>query len=181
MGSLINSLVSKGATEHSIKIIKKAHKDTTKKQYQGTWKKFMSFLDTENIPHNKVNIYIVMNFLAFQHIEKGLKYRTIASYKSALVQPLYEQFGIKLDDSSLEFFMKGVFNLDPPRPAPMATWSLESLLGFLVSDHFEPLHNMSFNIVSNKFLCLILLATGRRIDEIGHLAQKMDLQLGANL
>ena len=177
MDSLISSLVGKGVDERSIGVIKHAHKPSTLKQYQGTWRKFMTFLDTELIPHNKVDIYVVMNFLAFQHVEKGLKYRTIAAYKSALAHPLYENFKLKLDDSSLEFFMKGVFNLDPPRPAPMAEWSLDSLLGFLVSDQFEPLHSMSFSIVTKKFLCLLLLATGRRIDEIGHLAQRYDFAM----
>ena len=178
LDSLISSLASKGVNNRSIEIIKHAHKPSTMRQYQGTWKKFMSFLDAEQITHEKVDIYVVMNFLAFQHTVKGLKYRTIASYKSALVQPLYENFGFQLDDFSLEFFMKGVFNLDPPKPAPMAGWSLDSLLSFLVSDHFEPLHSKSVSIVTKKFLCLLLLATGRRIDEVGHLAQRFDYAPG---
>ena len=181
MGSLINSVVSKGASQTAVKVLEHANKASTKHQYQGTWRKFMSFLESEHIPHDKVDIYIVMNFLAHQHVNLGLKYRTIASYKCALAQPLYETFNIKLDDTSLEFFMKGVFNLDPPKPAPMAVWSLDSLLAFLVSSHFEPLHLMSLRVVTQKFLCLLLLATGRRIDEIGNLAQRFDFGIGGKL
>ena len=177
MGSLISSLVGKGANDDSIQVLKHAHKPSTLKQYQGTWRKFISFLEAEHISHDKVDLYVVMNFLASQHLGKGLKYRTIATYKCALAQPLYETFNLRLDDSSLEFFMRGVFNLDPPKPAPMAEWSLNSLLVFLVSNHFEPLHSMSLGVVSQKFLCLLLLATGRRIDEIAHLAQRYDFSL----
>ena len=178
MGSLISSVVNKGASQTAVKVLEHANKESTKHQYQGTWKKFISFLDSEHIPHEKVDIYIVMNFLAHQHVNLGLKYRTIASYKCALAQPLYETFNIRLDDTSMEFFMKGVFNLDPPKPAPMAVWSLDSLLNFLVSSHFEPLHLMSLRVVTQKFLCLLLLATGRRIDEIGNLAQRYDFAIG---
>ena len=177
MDTLINSLLRKGANENSINIIKNSHKPSTLKQYQGVWKKFVSFLTLEKIPHNKVNVYVVMNFLAYQHIVMGLAYRTITTYKCALVQPLYENLNIRLDVSSMEFFMRGIFNLNPPKPAPMAEWSLDSLLLFLVGDHFEPLHSMSINVITNKFLCLLLLATGRRIDEIGHLSQKHDFSL----
>ena len=178
LDSLISSLVEKGANESSIKVIKHAHKPSTMKQYEGTWKKFMEFLSMEDIQHDKVDVYVVMNFLAYQHVVKGLKFRTITTYKSALAQPLFEQFNLRLDNASLDFFMKGVFNLDPPKPAPMAEWSLDSLLSFLVSEHFEPLHSMSLSVVSRKFLCLLLLATGRRIDEIGNLAQRYDFAVG---
>ena len=178
MGSLISSVVNKGASQTAVKVLEHANKDSTKHQYQGTWKKFISFLESEHIPHDKVDIYIVMNFLAHQHVNLGLKYRTIASYKCALAQPLYETFNIRLDNCSLEFFMKGVFNLDPPKPAPMAVWSLDALLTFLVSSHFEPLHLMSLRVITQKFLCLLLLATGRRIDEIGNLSQRYDFGIG---
>ena len=66
-----------------------------------------------------------------------------------------------------------MFNADPPqKSSPMPLWSLNDLLDYLNCDIFEPLFNKSFDIITQKLLCLLLLATGRRIDEVGHLSRK---------
>ncbi len=53
----------------------------------------------------------------------------------------------------------------------MPTWFLGTLLDFLVSEHFEPLHSKGLLLVTQKTLCLLLLASGRRIDEVAHLSK----------
>ena len=53
----------------------------------------------------------------------------------------------------------------------MAEWSLNHLLSYLSTDQFEPLADKSLDTITRKVLCLTLLATGRRIDEIAHLSQ----------
>ena len=55
-----------------------------------------------------------MNFLSHQFIHFGRAYRTVAAYKCALAHPLWTNFGIPLGDASLDVYMRGIFNLDPP-------------------------------------------------------------------
>ena len=163
--------VSRGLSDDSAGIVRNAHRGSTQRNYQAVWNKFLGFLAINKIPHKDVSVYVVMNFLSHQFIHFGRAYRTVAAYKCALAHPLWTNFGIPLGDASLDLFMRGIFNLDPPRPAPMPTWSLDTLLEFLLCDHFEPLHSKDLLRVTQKTLCLLLLATGRRIDEIAHLSK----------
>ena len=50
--------------------------------------------------------------------------------------------------------------------AAFPKWSLERLLRFLNSSVFEPLDQTSWRVIRNKLLILVLLNTGRRINEI---------------
>ena len=163
--------IREGLSADSVEIVTNAHKASTRRNYQATWSKFLDFLRSNNIPHSEVTVYVVMNFLSHQFTHFGRAYRTVASYKCALAHPLWTTFGIPLSDSSLDLFMRGVFNLAPPRPADMPSWSLDTLLAFLISDNFEPLHTKSLLLVTQKTLCLLLLASGRRIDEVAHLSK----------
>ena len=160
-----------GLSEDSVHIVQNTHRKSTQRQYQSIWKKFLLFLSQHNVSHSDVTVYVVMNFLSHQFIHLGRAYRTVAAYKCALAHPLWTNFGIPLDDPALELYMRGVFNLHPPRPADMPSWSLEMLLEFLTSEHFEPLHSKGLIPVTQKTLCLVLLASGRRIDEVAHLSK----------
>ena len=171
MDTLTKPMVAGGLTELSVRVLSVAHKPTTQHQYQGTWTKFLKFMKAELVLPTQVNEYVVMNFLADQLLVEGLKYRTVAGYKSALSLPLLKVFKLKLDDDFFEFFMRGAFNLDPPKSAPMPLWSLEHLLSYLSSDIYEPLTSKGLRTITQKTLCLVMLATGRRIDEIGHLSR----------
>ena len=121
----------------SLNMVDLAHKESTKRQYQSIWNKFLGYLDDNVIPHNKVNIAVVMNFLAFHAVTFNRQYRTIAAYKCALDLPLKSQFGIDFDDFRMKFFMRGVFNAKPPKKcAPMPIWSLNELLEYLNCEFF---------------------------------------------
>ena len=163
--------VKQGLSEDSATIVQNTHRPSTQRQYQAIWKKFLEFLSLNRISHQDVTVYVVMNFLSHQFIHMSRAYRTVAAYKCALAHPLWTNFGIPLDDPSLDLYMRGIFNLHPPRPADMPAWSLNMLLEFLASEHFEPLYSKSLITVTQKTLCLLLLASGRRIDEIAHLSK----------
>ena len=112
------------------------------------------------------------NFLAHHIFNMKRKYRTIAKYRCALRLPLLVSLDIDINTVLSALFMRGVFNTIPPvRQAPMPAWSLNSLLSFLNSNYFEPLEKVDLFHLSLKTLCLILLATGRRIGEIAHLSR----------
>lgn len=160
-------------SEDSVNIIRNNHRKSTVRQYQCIWSKFLKFLSDNHIPHHEVSVFVVMNFLSHHFVSLNRKYRTIAAYKCALAHPLFVNFGIEFKDVRLDMYMKGVFNSNPPcASAPMPCWSLNDLLSFLASEHFEPLCSKALYTVAQKTLCLLLLATGRRIGEIAHLSKK---------
>ena len=72
----------------------------------------------------------------------------------------------------MNLLMRGIFNSKPPKRAKeMPVWSLTVLLEFLVSKEFEPLELVSSIRLTQKVLCLILLASGRRISEVTNISR----------
>ena len=67
--------------------------------------------------------------------------------------------------------MMGVWNHKPPGPRPMPRWDLSVLLRFLRSDLFEDLNDISFVLLTQKVLVLLLVASGRRLSEIANLSR----------
>ena len=169
-------------SEDSVNILRNNHREGTVRQYQSIWSKFLEFLSVNHISHQDVSVFVVMNFLSHHFVAFNRKYRTIAAYKCALAHPLFVNFGIDFKDVRLEMYMKGVFNSNPPvASAPMPVWSLNDLLAFLVSEQFEPLSSKALYTVTQKTLCLLLLASGRRIGEIAHLSKKHTYRQDGNV
>ena len=181
LATVVRGFLSDKASDDTISIIKKAHADSSLRQYQAIWGKFLDFLDTNSISHESVGIADVMNFLSFHAIHFKREYRTIAAYKCAVELPLKLVLGIDFGGTELGLFMRGLFNTKPPRRcAPMPTWYLDILFEYLNSDRFEPLGHKDITIVQQKLLVLLLLATGRRIGEVAHLSLKYESDSSAS-
>ena len=171
LASMMRPMVQAGLSDQSVEVFMRAHRPSTQKQYQMSWRKFLQFLRDKRIPHSAVTENVVINFLSHLLLSEDKAYRTILNYKCALQSPLQLNFNVDLKSPAVEFFLKGVFATAPPKSAPMASWSLDHLLSYLASEVFEPLHSKSLLEITKKTLCLVLLATGRRIDEVQHLSR----------
>ena len=172
LDALTQALRAKGFSALSLSLFAKSHKASTLRQYQSVWVKFRAFLDFNQVYHGDVNEVVVFNFLAFHVVVEKRQYRTIATYRCALKLPFFIIFNIILDGVLSDCFMRGVFNFKPPQKhAPMPSWSLNTLLAFLKSGEFEPLEEVAWRRLIQKCLCLLLLASGRRIGEIANLSK----------
>ncbi|CAL4205625.1 unnamed protein product [Meganyctiphanes norvegica] len=158
-----------GYSDAAINILLLAHKPGTTKQYQAVWTKFCAFLSMSRLTSKDVSVGVVCEFLAYHSRVYKRKYRTLATYKSALRHPVLFSCNVEINCISFELFMRGLFNLAPPsRAKEKASWSLNDLLLFLLTSQFEPLESAT--------LCstLILLASGRRIGEIANLTRNYE-------
>ena len=175
METVRRSLLGSCFSDQTISILCLAHKPSTTSQYQSVWSLFLNFLADRGLTSLDMTevscVGIVCDFLAY-HSSLGKQYRTIASYRSALRHPILFTCGVDIRSEASDLFMRGLFNFHPPvRSRPMPLWSLASLLDFLCGPPFEPLESASFRALVRKTLCLLLLATGRRIGEIAHLSR----------
>ena len=171
VGTLRGALTRGGISEEVTDTIIQAHKPSTLKQYQSVWAKFISFLAIKCCPIYEVTIGIVCDFLYLHLHQKKRKYRTIATYKCALRLPIFYAANVDIACLTVELFMRGAYNHNPPNKAKeMPVWSLNGLLSFLDTDRFEPLETAPYIYLLQKSLCLILLSSGRRIGEITNLA-----------
>ena len=165
-------LLAMGFTVDSVRLLLQAHKDGSTKQYQGVWRKFLAFLSMRQLSESDLSVGVVCDFLSYQSLTCGRLYRTISGYRSALRHPLLFAFNIEVNCIASDLFLRGVFNYKPPlKSKSMPRWSLNMLLQFLRCPLFEPIETCSFRRLSQKTLCLLLLASGRRINDIANLSR----------
>ena len=179
MDTVRKGLLSAGFDSDSSEIYLRSHTTSTTGQYQSVWSKFLEFLDSTNTPHSTVNVATVCNFLSHQAKVVGLQYRTVSGYRCALRLPILWASGLDINCFTSDQFLRGLFNFTPPvRCRPMPIWNVNVLLEFLLSDEFEPLDSVPFIRLAQKTLCLLLLASGRRIGEIASISRSHDSDRG---
>ena len=173
---LRRGLMSAGWDSASSDIFLLSHRESSTRQYQSVWTKFLSFLSVRAIDHLHLSVAVVCNFLAFQASVLHLQYRTVSGYRCALRLPLFWGCGFDVVTFASDQFLRGLFNFRPPsRAAPLPLWNVNVLLAYLQSPVFEPLDSIPPRLLLQKTLCLLLLASGRRIGEISHLSRSHSL------
>ena len=114
---------------------------------------------------------VVLDFLDYYCTGIEREYRTLSVYKCGLRHPLLWACDLDIEGVDSTYFMRGVFNYNPPQKAKeMPKWPLNQLLK-LKGREFEPLERASPIRLSQKALALILLASGRRKSEIANLSR----------
>ena len=123
-----DALVKDGFSPRAVEIILGCHKDSTIRQYQSVWDKFLSFLERENLRHDRLKLCHVLNFLSFELETHERAYRTITGYKCALELPLKIALDLEISGDRTRRFLQGCYNLSPPRKRPMPSWDLSNIL-----------------------------------------------------
>ena len=102
----------------------------------------------ENVPVNDI-----MDFLSFQFQQRYLAYQTIGIYKSCISRfyGLVEGQPVR-SLPVMSRFMKGIFELQPPKPKTKTTWSVGQIVVF--RQDMNPFGNLSLQDVSLKLAML---------------------------
>lgn len=162
----------RGFTANTLRIFNQRHAPSTSKSYQFVWELLLQFLEVRGINASNFQEKYVWQFLTYHHEVLLKKYRTLAKYRAALVEPL--KFAVGYDLNSCDFspgYMRGLFRIRPPVvSAPMPTWTLNIICSYLKSSIFEPLREKALFLVKEK-LVLLFIATGRRASEITNLGK----------
>ena len=104
----------------------------------------------------------VLSFCISLFERKKLAVNTILSYKSAFKEPLLRGFGVDVSSQDFNFLSRSFALKRPAAPARFPTWSLNSVLDFLVTQNFA----VSIPLLLEKALFLTALACGPRISEL---------------
>ena len=176
VATIRQGLIASGFDEETAEIYLKLHKKSSTRQYQSIWTKFLKFIRKNSITHQSVTVATICNFLAFEASQNRKQYRTLSAYRCALRLPILWSCKLDINCSTSEQFLRGLFNYNPPNKAsPMPLWNLNVLLEFLQSPKFEPLEHAQYSCLVQKTLCLILLASGRRISEVANISRSSQL------
>lgn len=134
--------------------------DNTYKQYNGCIRAWIDYCQNHEYDYMKASVPVIIHFLT-DIFDKGAKYGTLNSYKSALSLLLGTTL---LDDDRIKRFMKGVFRLRPAKPKYNMTWDPNIVLNYLAEKW--PNVDLDLETLSKKTLTLLALVTANRVQTL---------------
>ena len=166
MAAINRSFQSKGFSSKARKLMAASWRVGTQKDYSAKFSKFSSWCSEREIDPYSATIAQCADFLSYL-FQSGLKYRTIAGYRSMLsaILPPVEGTVVGQHPDILRL-LKGVFNTRPPEKRLVPEWDLGKVLGLLTSSQFEPIHKVSLKHLTLKSVFLAAISTFRRCGDL---------------
>ena len=148
-----------GFSDEVTNMILNSRRASTQKQYDPHIKAWESFCISQNKDAVFTTVPIILQFLISLY-HKGLSYSTINTARSAIASCVELPNGAQLgNDRDVHSFMKGIFNVKPPRQQKVATWDPEIVLTFLKNNRLNACDLLT---VGRRLATLILLVSGQR-------------------
>ena len=167
MVSLRKSLLSKGLSEDSVNLITSAQRPSTRQVYDNHWKRWSLWCEEHQVdPLNPTEVDVVNHLASLAN-----RFKVSPSYvrvRRSAISSTLSSMGLT-DFSSSPFISKavrGLSNLSVKTKKRTPDWDIRVVLAFLMSDEFEPLHQVSLRNLTWKTSFLVALATGRRASEV---------------
>ena len=158
------SYESKGFLEDSRKLLATSWRVGTQKDYAVKFNKFHSYIwcSEREIDPYKATLTEFADFLISSLFLSGLKYRTIAGYRSMLsaILPSVDNVPVGQHPHIIRL-LKGVFNSRPPQKKLVPKWDLQRVLEFLSRDLFEPLSKVHLKYLTWKAVFLVAVSMFR--------------------
>ena len=124
---------AKGFSQEVAQVMLDSCRSSTHKQYQSAWAAWCSWCHRRGL-FDPVSAHVteIVEFLVACEKDKGLSYRSLGVYRSAI--SLYHQpIGVMPVGQSADVcqLMKGFFNRNPPRPKYALTWEVDQVLLYI--------------------------------------------------
>lgn len=166
MAAVDRSFQNKGFSKDTKKLMAASWRAGTRKDYQVKFHKFHSWCSQREINPYSATLNDCIEFLTSLY-NAGLKYRTIAGYRSMLsvLLPQVDKFPIGQHPDVIRL-LKGVFNTRPPEIRLVPEWDLKQVLDSLCEAPFEPMLKASLKYITWKSVFLTAISTFRRCSDI---------------
>ncbi|XP_064476275.1 uncharacterized protein LOC135390510 [Ornithodoros turicata] len=143
----------------------------TRLVYDSCWRKWDCWCNERAVNPFSPPLTQVLNFLAHLHSDEHLAYRTINCYRSALSQTIGTCEGYPLGEHpAVSRLLRGVFNLNPPRPRYSTTWPVETVTTYIAS--LGPNNCLPLRLLTYKLAMLLALSTAGRSADLRLLSLK---------
>ena len=158
------SLQARGISGDAAKLILAAWRPGTNAVYNPAWNKWHSWCDEREIDSFCPTLANITAFLAHS-FDKGLEYRTINTYRSALsgVLPPIEGFPVGQHPLVVRL-LKRILNLRPALPRYQQAWDVNVALDFLRS--LPTNEALPLSTLSQKLALLLALTAPKRSSEL---------------
>ena len=166
MVALNRSFQNKGFSTDTRKLMEASWRPGTRRDYAAKFNKFSGWCSEREINPYTATVTQCAEFLSFL-FHSGLKYRTIAGYRSMLSVVLSPADGMPVGQHpDILRLLKGVFNSRPPEKRLMPEWDLKKVLDFLLGSLFEPISKVSLKYLTLKSVFLAAISTFRRCSDL---------------
>lgn len=142
----------------------------TKKQYAVYINKWKAFCDKKCSNYLYSDVQAILEFLSDIFFDKGAGYSVINLARSALSSfvILRDTMFTVGNHPFIQRFMKGVFQLRPPKPRYMEMWDVNLVFNFLRS--WSPAHILDLKKLTLKLCVIIALISAQRIQSLHYLS-----------
>lgn len=159
-------LQAEGFSQNARNLLSASWRDGTKKDYRSKFRRFSCWCLQHKIDPYSASLKHCANFLTCM-FEKGLKYSTIAGYRSMLSTVLAPIDKVPVGQHPYIIrLLKGVFNKRPPVRKLLPEWDLLLVLGELKKAPFEPMKDARLKFITWKTAFLIAITTFRRCSDL---------------
>lgn len=163
-------LTSQGFSPQVTNILLASRRESTKRVYGTTWKRFSSWAISKGVKPTKAKIPLILSFLQ-EGLAKGLSTNTLKRQTAAISSILGAGSGTSIaTHPHVKRFLRGVSLLNPPSIHRFPTWDLNKVLDALMHPPFEPLNSVPVRILSFKVLFLVAITSARRVSELSALS-----------
>ena len=159
-------LKTKGFSKQSRELLSASWRSGTQKDYKAKFRQFNSWCDQRKIDPYQASLKDCANYLASLY-EKGLKYRTIAGYRSMLssVLPNIDKTPVGQHPYIIRL-LKGVFNSRPSERKLLPEWDLPLVLEMFKKPPFVPMKISRLKYITWKTVFLVAITTFRRCSDL---------------
>jgi hypothetical protein len=155
------SLLQEGFSEEVLDTMQASVKKSSSRLYDRLWKIYVHWCAERDVNPRTASLTSILALLQ-SLLKKGLAYRTIGVYRSAISKfhdPI-EGFTVG-KHPKVSKFMK-----NPPTRSLLPTWDVNVDLKFLEAEPFEPLQRASLHALTFKTVFLVALTSVRRCSEL---------------
>lgn len=166
MAVINRQFAAKGFSQKVSKLLSASWRSGTQRDYSGKFRQFSRWCHQKQIDIYSASLIDCAEFLT--HLfHKGLKYRTIAGYRSMLSSVLQPINSIPVGQHPYIIrLLKGIFNSRPPTVNLLPEWHLPLVLKLIQRPPFEPLELAPLKYLTWKALFLVAITTFRRVSDI---------------
>ncbi|XP_067681356.1 uncharacterized protein [Haliotis asinina] len=167
MDSIKTCLKRRGYSVRAVKAVTLALRKSTCTLYDDKWKQFETYTRKKGFSVNKATHPQIADNLCYLPHSKGLKGSTLSTYLAALSSVITMGTGTKLTKAPELIALLRSFKLEDQQHRFRApAWDLNIVFQHLTSDAYEPLCRTSIEMLNQKMLFLLALATAARMSEI---------------
>ena len=161
------SLISQRFSSKTVEILLAGNRTSTLATYESAWNNWNNWCAEEHQNPMSNDLRVILSFLTSLHV-KGKSYSTINIHRSMLSMTLKAIDNVAIGQHPMVLnFMKGCYNLNPPRPRYSAMWDVQVVLNFMREAGNNSILNLS--IITKKLATLLAISTLLRVSELASL------------